>query len=544
MTKKALSTLQKATLAFADMEVDSTQTLELALNHLIETTGADDGAIAVAGALDGEPLVLAGHTISKTSPSLMQALRITLAELAEATILKPSDFPDIPNHSVSSILCIPIRRRGRTLAAVYLDRRGKTPFNEIDLRLGTSFSAMLGLAFDLTKQRERAEEVAEEARALAVHTSGFWRFGAIATHNSRFAATLRLAERVARSEATVLLLGETGVGKEHMARCIHAESSRKGGPLIVVNCAAIPENLLESELFGHERGSFTGAVQTRRGKFELAHGGTLLFDEIGELPLHLQPKLLRALEEKRVMRVGGTEERGVDVRILAATNRDLAAEVKNGRFREDLLYRLNVVTLTLPPLRERTEDIPTLAEAFLAQESKRVNREMHWSDEALRILVLYLWPGNIRELRNVIERLCILSDGPEIDAWTVELNLGEQNALAVDLAESKATNVSLRERVEDAEQAIQDLQSTMAEWKTQEDSAELEAEASAETMQETTDANLKQSFHEQMNAAAREILTKTIQKAGSISAAARVLGLSRQHVSLKCKTLGMKPIPQ
>jgi two-component system nitrogen regulation response regulator GlnG len=214
--------------------------------------------------------------------------------------------------------------------------------------------------------------------------------------------------RVASSDVTVLLRGESGTGKELVARAIHHYSRRAGRPFIAVSAAAIPSTLLESELFGHERGAFTDAKERRLGKLELAHGGTLFLDEIGDMPVDLQTKLLRALQERTIERVGGQESIRIDVRVLAATNRDLEALMKEGRFREDLYYRLNVVTLNLPPLRERRRDVPLLAEHFLAKHAPELG-ERGVAPEALDRLVGHDWPGNVRELENVIQRAMVMA---------------------------------------------------------------------------------------------------------------------------------------
>ena len=226
---------------------------------------------------------------------------------------------------------------------------------------------------------------------------------------------LRLARKVVDADSSLLLLGETGTGKERLARAVHEEGRRRGGPFVAVNCGAFPETLLESELFGHEQGAFTGATQARKGYFEQADEGTLFLDEIGELPLHLQVKLLRALEERRVRRLGAERQMPVDVRLMAATNRDLEQEVEANRFRRDLYYRLAVVTLTLPPLRERVEDIPVLIETYVEQFRVALNRPIRGiQPTALAALTRYGWPGNVRELINVVERAVLLSPGPEI----------------------------------------------------------------------------------------------------------------------------------
>ena len=220
---------------------------------------------------------------------------------------------------------------------------------------------------------------------------------------------------VAPTGSTVLIAGETGTGKELIARAIHVHSERRHRPFVKVNCAAIPTELLESELFGHERGAFTGAVAQRIGRFEAADGGTLFLDEIGDMPLHLQTKLLRVLQEQEFERVGGSRTICVDVRIVAATNRDLKGMVEENKFRADLYYRLAVFPMNVPPLRERREDIPSLTRYFVQKHSRRMGRNIESiPTHAMEVLTNYDWPGNIRELQNVIERSVVLSSGPEL----------------------------------------------------------------------------------------------------------------------------------
>jgi DNA-binding NtrC family response regulator len=226
---------------------------------------------------------------------------------------------------------------------------------------------------------------------------------------------LRTVRQVVDSDVPLLILGETGVGKERLARAIHGESKRSAGPFISVNCGAVPEHLIESELFGHEEGAFTGATRARRGCFEMAHRGTIFLDEIAEMPLNLQVKLLHVLQDLEMRPVGGERTIPVDVRVMAATNRDILTEVTEKRFRRDLYYRLSVVTLELPPLRKRVDDIPTLTESFIQDLGKRVGRKVRRiSREAMQALCAYSWPGNIRELINVIERAILLCEGHEI----------------------------------------------------------------------------------------------------------------------------------
>ncbi len=242
-------------------------------------------------------------------------------------------------------------------------------------------------------------------------------FRDLISHSPATQKILRLATRVAASDTSLLILGETGVGKEWLARAIHAESPRVESPFIAVNCGAVPENLLESELFGHEKGAFTGAHRPRRGYFELAHRGTLFLDEVGEMPHHLQVKLLRALQDRTIQRLGSEALVEVDARIIAATNRDLIAALKAGEFRQDLYYRLAVVTLTLPPLRDRPEDIPSLVETYLHRFVRKLNRPeiQGVTPEAMVTLKAYAWPGNVRELINVVERAVLLCEGDQLD---------------------------------------------------------------------------------------------------------------------------------
>jgi two-component system, NtrC family, response regulator AtoC len=239
--------------------------------------------------------------------------------------------------------------------------------------------------------------------------------GDFSTHNSTMRQLLDLAQRVAPSDSSLLVVGETGVGKEWLARAIHAAGPRASSPFIGVNCAAIPESLLESELFGHEKGAFTSAIRSRRGYFELAHRGTLFLDEIGDMAMHLQAKLLRVLQERRIQRIGSEEALSVDVRLIAATNRDLEHAIQVKEFRKDLYYRLGVVTLRVPPLRERPEDIPQLVDEYVHLYRGQLGRPVSGvAEEAIRALTAYGWPGNVRELSNVIERAVLLAPGNEI----------------------------------------------------------------------------------------------------------------------------------
>jgi two-component system response regulator AtoC len=270
-------------------------------------------------------------------------------------------------------------------------------------------------------------ELWEQNRKLHEELRQTFRFEGIVGTSPKMQEALRIASAVAPTDATVLIYGETGTGKEILARSIHYQSHRAQGPFVAINCGAIPETLLETELFGHEKGAFTSAVTSRVGKFEAADGGTIFLDEIGDMSPAMQVKLLRVLQERAFERVGGVRPIKVNVRVIAATNRDLRAAIREGSFREDLFYRLNVVPIHLPPLRERPEDIPILAQHFLERFKERYQKNIRaFTPQAMRKLRRWAWPGNVRELEYTIERAVILAQGEEITAQ--DLWLGEEDA--------------------------------------------------------------------------------------------------------------------
>ncbi|RNC69902.1 MAG: sigma-54-dependent Fis family transcriptional regulator [Desulfuromonadales bacterium] len=265
------------------------------------------------------------------------------------------------------------------------------------------------------RKAEERERLKHENRRLREEVEREYSFGSIVSRSSRMKGIFQLIRRVCDVKTTILILGESGTGKELVARAIHHNGSRRDGPFVAVNCGAIPENLLESELFGHVRGAFTDAAADRQGLFEEANGGTLFLDEIGEMPLTLQVKLLRVLQEGEIRRVGAAKPTKVDVRVISATARDLQKDTAAGRFREDLFFRLNVFSITLPPLRDRLEDVPLLVNHFLAKHGSQLAKSgLTASPEVLRMLMGYSWPGNVRELENCIERSLILCDGGTI----------------------------------------------------------------------------------------------------------------------------------
>lgn len=305
-------------------------------------------------------------------------------------------------------------------------------------------ATQLGVFGYLTKPFDARELLQLLARAVAlpaptapVETAAAWRVG-IVSANPRMEALLSEARLAASSEAAILIRGESGTGKEILARAIHRASPRREQPFVAINCAAIPEALLESELFGHVKGAFTGAQGPHKGLFQTAEGGTLFLDEIGDLPLSLQVKLLRVLQDLEVRPVGASQSIPVNVRILSATHQDLEAAIAAGSFREDLYYRLNVINLTLPPLRDRREDIPLLVQQFLETCGERQHRRVTgFTPEALEMLSAYHWPGNVRQLRNVVEQCCALSATPLAPASQVIRALGSQPVASLTYAEAK-----------------------------------------------------------------------------------------------------------
>lgn len=286
--------------------------------------------------------------------------------------------------------------------------------------VGTAVEAMRGGACDFLMKPFDPEVLLDHVRRYAHVPSDS---DELIADDPRSRALLQMAARVAASDATVLLTGESGSGKEVFARYIHASSPREHKPFVAINCAAIPENLLEATLFGYEKGAFTGAHSAQPGKFEQAEGGTLLLDEISEMPLALQAKLLRVLQEREVERVGGRKAIALDLRVLATSNRDMASEVAAGRFREDLFYRLNVFPLEIPPLRERPADVLPLARHFLVRHAAAMRRSAHLAQDAVELLADHAWPGNVRELENTMQRALILAPGDHIDAATLALCL-------------------------------------------------------------------------------------------------------------------------
>lgn len=366
-------------------------------------------------------------------------------------------------------------------------------------------------AFDyITKPFEQAELSSVIAKAAKAHESARRSVrpdvkarSAIIGESSQMHDVFKIIDKVADTPSTVLITGESGTGKELIASALHGASSRRDKPFIKINCAAIPHNLLESELFGYERGAFTGAVTSKPGRFELADGGSLFLDEIGEIPVEMQVKLLRALQEGEFERVGGIKTTRVDVRLIAATNRDLQAEIEAGRFRKDLYYRLAVVPISLPALRERRSDIPMLAAHFVEKYNRKLNKRIEGiADDAMALLQAYPWPGNIRELENLIERVLLFADGPSITAK--DLPDPVRQGAGVHSVGSAAPSASV-ETPTTGEAGLKDIVRMKA--------AELE----------------------------KDLITKALEEtSGNVTRAAKKLQISRKSLQTKMKEFGLR----
>jgi Nif-specific regulatory protein len=337
-------------------------------------------------------------------------------------------------QKILSIICVPLQLLKKTTGCIYLDTtkaRGK--FSDETMQFLTIFGSLAGISINNAR---RYETLRTENERLKKEIGFGSLFPDIIGKSKQWISTLDVVRRIVDTDVSVLITGESGTGKELIARAIHSNSGRKEKPFVAVNCSAIPEQLLESELFGHTKGAFTGASSDKKGLLEHAHGGTLFLDEIGDLPLLLQAKLLRVLQEKEIRRLGDVENRSVDVRIVAATNKDIIQDIKKGVFREDLYFRLNVVGIHLPPLRERKEDIPLFVESFL-----RASNQAHKRDitaihpKAMEKLLNHPWYGNVRELHNVIERAVVLCRAHELRDEDLQL----QHFTEKDLLQSGTT---------------------------------------------------------------------------------------------------------
>jgi Nif-specific regulatory protein len=349
------------------------------------------------------------------------------------------------SRSGISFLCVPIKFKGESIGVLSADKifRDKGILIDEDVRVLEIVASIIAQYVILWKHYRESEQ---EREHLRLELKGKYSLPNIIGNSDKMQEVFESVYRVADSKATVLLYGESGTGKELIAKAIHYMSPRSKGPFIKFNCASIPEGLLESELFGHEKGAFTGAIVARKGRFELANGGTILLDEIGDLPVALQPKILRVLQEKEFERVGGERTIKVDVRLIAATSRNLEELVLKGKFREDLYYRLNVVPIFMPALREKKEDILPLTEYFLNRFNKENRKDISISPKALKILAGYNWPGNVRELENAIERIVVMSNGKSIEPVDLPLNLKVHSSRETLHKESLSSGIEEMER--------------------------------------------------------------------------------------------------
>jgi formate hydrogenlyase transcriptional activator len=346
-------------------------------------------------------------------------------------------------HGFRSMCALPLMTRGRSIGAMTLGSLEPSQYLKSGEEFLMGVANQVALAIDNMTAHEETEKLRARFEAEAVYLQEEIKtehnFEEIIGQSAALRALLRQLEHVAPTDSTVLILGETGTGKELLARAVHDRSKRKERPLVKVNCGSIPAGLVESELFGHEKGAFTGATQRRIGRFELANGGTIFLDEVTELPLDTQVKLLRVLQEGEFERVGSSQTIKVNVRVIAATNRDLKGIIGNGTFRSDLFYRLNVFPLVMPPLRERKEDIPLLVNFFLSGFGKRLGKELRGvAQKSMESLIRYNWPGNIRELQNVIERAAVLAKKPivEINDSLLRANDAVQDSSAIETLEN------------------------------------------------------------------------------------------------------------
>jgi transcriptional regulator with GAF, ATPase, and Fis domain len=399
--------------------------LEQLLDVMIQVSNADKGFLVLMES--GEPVVkvarnLRRETISDAVSQLSDSILARVVKSRKALIisdaLSDSEFKNslsVVNLKLTSVMCVPLLERGNMLGIIYVGNDNVAQlFEETHLEVLTIFASQASL---LIRNALLVNELQLDNRSLQERMERM-RFGEILGSSPPMQEVFRKVQKVAATDISVLVTGETGTGKELIARELHNRSTRAKGPFVTINCGAIPENLLESELFGHVRGAFTGAVSNKLGRFQAADRGTLFLDEIGEMPLALQVKILRALQERVVVRVGDTNAEPIDIRIIAATNRDLEAEIKTGRFREDLYYRLNVVHLHLPPLRDRGDDIVVLARYMVGRYSPEYGGKVRGlTPNAIAAIKRHRWPGNIRELENRVKKAVVLADkallGPE-----------------------------------------------------------------------------------------------------------------------------------
>jgi Nif-specific regulatory protein len=439
--------------------LDPDRLFEQVLDEALKVLNAERAMVLLAngggpGALDIEGAKLevrACRNIDRAATEVLSDVsRTALAEVVRTRDARvwtdaPRDLPaseSIIFGQVHSIAGAPLVSRDKVIGVIYVDSRSdRNVFHEDALPFLKSFASIAALAIENARLYE---ELARQTGQLRETVRQWQQFPEIIGHSAEMQRVYEMMNRVIPRDAPVIITGETGTGKELVARAIHFNGPRKQGQFVAVNCGAIPENLLESELFGHRRGSFTGAVVDKKGLIEAAGSGTLFLDEVSELPVPLQPKLLRVLQDGEVRRVGDTSPFHVDVRVISATNKSLPTLVKAGKFREDLYYRLNVIPIELPPLRRRREDIPLLVNHFLQQDAERLGKPVRGlARDALGRLVDYPWPGNVRQLENAIERACVLCTGDELGIRDLML----EDVPAADAPDDTASVAEIEKRV-------------------------------------------------------------------------------------------------
>lgn len=434
--------------------------LEDILGHLLEWFGAVRGSLMLWDPVTRnlQPMV----TLSDTEQLEVSQETVKMVFQEKEALLTAKETPDTHHASSKqpqdelSIMCVPLLRNKNVLGVLYMETQMPEDFELRDVRLLQAVANLVAVSVENAQWVDRLQGERESEGLTTVRPIG---------ESSAFKEVLEQASRVAAYDSSVLFTGETGTGKEVLAREVHRLSSRAAYPFIAINCAAIPENLFESELFGHERGSFTGADRMKRGKIETAHGGTLFLDEIGEMSLAVQPKLLRFLQEQIFYRVGGEKPISVNVRVIAATNADLDHAVEEKQFRQDLLYRLNVIALRMPPLRERREDIRILVDHFVHRTARAFNRPvLGVTDEAQITLENYNWPGNIRELQNCIERAVLLSDSGLLEARYFPLGVSASDAVRESTHSEESNDLRSNDSLptgEESPQTLKEMEKTL-----------------------------------------------------------------------------------
>ncbi|MBN2583624.1 MAG: nif-specific transcriptional activator NifA [Planctomycetes bacterium] len=441
---------------------------EPVLEALADRMGMSRGTLTLLNRQTGEILIEAAHGLSSEQ---LRRGRYRLGEGVTGKVVATGEPAIIPRISQEpmfldrtkarskfkredvSFMCVPIKLGNEVYGALSADRlyTGDVDLQE-DVRLLSTIASMIAQAVKMRQAvREERERLEAENVRLKAQLRDRWRPTNIVGRSNAMQEVYDLIAQVAKSNATVLIRGESGTGKELVAHAIHASSLRADGPFIKVNCAALPETILESELFGHEKGAFTSAISERQGRFELANGGTIFLDEIGDFSPASQIKLLRVLQEREFERVGGMQPIRINVRVLAATNRDLEKLISEGEFREDLYYRLNVFPIYLPPLRQRKTDIPLLIDHFLARSSTDSHKKVtRISTPAIDMLMSYHWPGNVRELENIIERAVLMAEGDVIRSTHLPPTL----QMATPFSVERDTGQSLVERIADFEREM------------------------------------------------------------------------------------------